>query len=253
MDRFANIKLPLSVLGRYAIDATSVQLSRYLIPKLGDAGSSVTVELVARDNYLKSENDFVKPSGDVQARRGQGLRELVQNMIETPTDRNEGLVSCDIADWGREKPRQFWDPGRKLLLTIRRYQHWRSRPGIIPVCFCKWITLRHRFWSVVTGADIPLNCNIGGGLLINHPNGIVIHPDAKIGVNCLIFQQVTIGMDRGGAPQIEGHVDIGAGAKILGAVKIGVHVKVGANAVVLKDVPDHGVAVGIPAQNIALL
>jgi serine acetyltransferase len=44
----------------------------------------------------------------------------------------------------------------------------------------KSILFRHRFWSAITGADIPLNCNIGGGLLIPHPNGIVIHPDARI-------------------------------------------------------------------------
>ena len=102
-------------------------------------------------------------------------------------------ISPEIPDWTREEPRQFWDPGRKLLRTIRRYQYWQQRPGTISRSFCKIIVLRHRFWSVVTGADIPLNCRIGGGLLIPHPNGIVIHPDAIIGVNCLIFQQVPIG------------------------------------------------------------
>ena len=77
--------------------------------------------------------------------------------------------------------------------------------------------LRYRFWSVITGADVPINSHIGGGLLIPHPNGIVIYPDSRIGVNCLFFQQVTIG-SRGvaGVPIIGGHVDIGAGAKILG-------------------------------------
>ncbi len=62
--------------------------------------------------------------------------------------------------------------------------------------------LRHRFWSVVTGADIPLGCRIGGGLLLPHPNGVVIHPDAAIGPNCLIFQQVTLGVTCGGAPTL---------------------------------------------------
>jgi serine O-acetyltransferase len=162
-----------------------------------------------------------------------------------------GGVSADVADWSREKPRQFWDPGRKLLLTIRRYQYWRCREGIMPTCVCKWLVLRHRFWSTVTGADIPLNCRIGGGLLITHPNGIVIHPDATIGVNCLIFQQVTIGAGNGGVPAIGGHVDIGAGAKILGAVEIGAHAKIGANAVVLEDVPTGATAIGVPAKNVS--
>jgi len=161
---------------------------------------------------------------------------------------NGESVSADIADWSREKPQQFWDPGRKLLLAIRRHQYWRSREGMIATCVRKWLVLRYRFWSVVTGADIPLNCNIGGGLLTTHPNGIVIHPDAKIGVNCLILQQVTIAPTKDGAPEIAGHVDIGAGAKILGPVKIGAHAKIGANAVVLEDVPSEGIAVGIPAR-----
>ena len=100
----------------------------------------------------------------------------------------------------------------------------------------------------MTGADIPLMCDIGGGLIIDHPNGIVIHPEARIGVNCLIFQQVTIGTrGRPGVPEIGGHVDIGAGAKILGSISIGAHARIGANAVVLCDVPAGAIATGIPA------
>ena len=152
--------------------------------------------------------------------------------------------STETADWTRETPRQFWDPGRKLLLTIRSYQRWHGKRGIAAHLLRKWIVLRHRFWSVVTGADIPLNCNIGGGLLIPHPNGIVIHPGAKIGLNCLIFQQVTIGTRDGpGLPQIGDHVDIGAGAKILGPVEIGANARIGANAVIIKNVESGAVAV----------
>lgn len=81
------------------------------------------------------------------------------------------------------------------------------------------------------------------GLLIPHPNGIVIHPGARIGCNCLIFQQVTIGATTKGIPTIGGHVDIGAGAKIIGPVTIGDHARIGANAVVYKDIPPYGVFV----------
>ncbi len=167
-------------------------------------------------------------------------------MNEGKADEN---VSATVPDWNREKPLRFWDPGRELLQTIRHYQYWRNKGGLIASCICKWLVLSYRFWSTVTGADIPLNCCIGGGLLIPHPNGIVIHPAAQIGVNCLIFQQVTIGTrGRSGIPVIEGHVDIGAGAKILGPVHIGAHAKIGANAVVDVDVPSGAVAVGIPAK-----
>jgi serine O-acetyltransferase len=157
-------------------------------------------------------------------------------------------ISATEADWQREQPRGFWDPSRKLLKAIRQYQYWRTK-GLFGKLFAKTCVLRHGFWSVICGADIPLNCKIGGGLSIPHPNGIVIHPSATIGVNCLIHQQVTIGVKRGGkqAPGIQGHVDIGAGAKIIGAINIGEHAMVGANAVVVKDVLNHQVVAGIPA------
>ena len=113
----------------------------------------------------------------------------------------------------------------------------------------RWI-LSNRFWSIVTGADIPPNCQIGGGLLLPHPNGVVIHPGAVIGPNCLVFQQVTIGTNgsQPGLPTLAGHVDVGAGAKILGGIYIGKHALIGANAVVITEVPDFTTAVGVPAK-----
>ncbi|MEF3075498.1 serine acetyltransferase [Methylobacter sp. Wu1] len=160
----------------------------------------------------------------------------------------ESKVSSTIPDWGREECRGFWDPGRKLLASIRRYQHVQDKTGLIFRIIGKIAVLQHRLWSVISGADIPLNSNLGGGLLITHPNGIVIHPQAKIGPNCLIFQQVTIGSRDGGIPSIGGHVDIGAGAKILGDIIIGDHVRIGANAVVIESVPEGCTVVGIPAK-----
>lgn len=108
----------------------------------------------------------------------------------------------------------------------------------------KVAVIQHRFWSVVTGADIPINTILGGGLLLPHPNGIVIHPSSVIGPNCLLFQQVTLA----GGPILGGHVDIGAGAKVLGAITLGDHAVVGANAVVTQDVPAGVTVVGIPAR-----
>ena len=72
------------------------------------------------------------------------------NFVDNHTD-HASLVSSEIADWTREKPRQFWDPGRKLLLSIRRYQYWHQRRGIIAGVICKGLVLRHRFWSVIKG------------------------------------------------------------------------------------------------------
>jgi serine O-acetyltransferase len=139
-----------------------------------------------------------------------------------------------------------------LLRAVRLYQD-NAGSGVVARARRTTAVLQHRFWSAVTGADIPLTCQIGGGLLLVHPNGIVIHPAAVIGPNCLLFQQVTIGMGGRipGAPVLGGHVDVGAGAKILGGVRIGDHAVIGANAVVLADVPEGCTAVGVPARIIA--
>ena len=162
-------------------------------------------------------------------------------------------ISAPVPDWSREKRLQWWDPSRQLLNAIRSHQRWHGRWGAVGRLIAKWHVARHRFWSVVTGAEIHLGTRIGGGLLLPHPNGVVIHPAAEIGVNCLIFQQVTIGYGgkKPGVPKLGGHVDVGAGARILGGVVIGDHAKIGANAVVLDDVPAGATAVGIPARIIA--
>ena len=163
---------------------------------------------------------------------------------------NHHNISSTEPDWNREKKSLLeWAPSKSLLAAIRRYQSAEQSIFLIRWVVKKIAVLQHRFWSIVTGAEIPINCQIGGGLLIPHPNGIVIHPNVRIGPNCLILQQVTLGMlDGDMAPMIGGHVDIGAGAKVLGGIHIGNHVKIGANAVVLISVPDNMTAVGIPAK-----
>lgn len=164
---------------------------------------------------------------------------------------NSAPISATEPDWSREAPIPGrYEPAKKLLAALRRYQRLKAKGGIAARAVRPFVVLRHRIWSAVTGADIPLDSKIGGGLLLPHPNGVVVHPDARIGPNCLFFQQVTIGMGgrKPGAPKIGGHVDIGAGAKILGGVTIGDHALIGANAVVLCDVPAHATAVGIPAR-----
>lgn len=162
------------------------------------------------------------------------------------------MNSTSEPDWSREKPRQLWDPSRQLLGSIRQHQRYKKKSGLGAVLITKLAVLRYRFWSVITGADIPLTSQLGGGLLIPHPSGIVIHPSSVVGVNCLIHQQVTIGVNRGGnrASIIAGHVDIGAGAKIIGNITIGEHAMIGANAVVTKDVAPYDIVAGVPAKKI---
>lgn len=166
------------------------------------------------------------------------------------------IISATTPDWSRETPTQFWDPGRKLLKSIRDYDRYNKDSSFLSVIGRKIAILRHRFWSIVTGCEIHLGTDIGGGLLMPHPLGIVIHPRARIGPNCMIMHQVTIGVveidnvdpqNPSIAATIGGHVDVGAGAKILGSIEIGEHALIGANAVVTHDVPARKTAVGIPA------
>ena len=157
-------------------------------------------------------------------------------------------VSAEVPDWSRERRRPGeWSPAKSLIASVRAYQRHAGRRGLLALCARRMAVLRHRWWSVVSGADVPLSSRLGGGLVLPHPNGVVIHPGASIGPNCMIFQQVTLGSSRGGVPTLGGHVDVGAGAKILGGVRIGHHARIGANAVVLCDVPDGATAVGVPA------
>lgn len=173
-------------------------------------------------------------SGPV-SRRG---RRLGGDVLTIPAKRLEKGISAEIPDWNRERKSTFsWVPSRSLIAAFRSYERVNGRAGPVAALRRKIAVLRYRFWSTLTGADIPLGTKISGGLMLPHPNGIVIHPAARIGPNCMIMHQVTLGGGRTGAPQVGGHVDIGAGAKILGGVTIGDHAMIGANALVIHDVP----------------
>jgi serine O-acetyltransferase len=166
-----------------------------------------------------------------------------------PTSEPTRTVSPIEPDWTRERITRWWDPSRQLIGALRDYARAQQRAGMIAFLARQAAVLRHRFWSAVSGADIPLNTyGLGGGLLLPHPQGVVIHPEAQVGPNCLLLQQVTLGTGpRPGLPTLGGHVDVGAGAKLLGGIVIGEHAVIGANAVVVSDVPAGCVAVGVPA------
>jgi serine O-acetyltransferase len=173
--------------------------------------------------------------------RASTLRAAKPVLEETRDSVRHPLISADIPDWTREacSPTE-WSPSRQLLKAIRDYQEAVRTPGSAALARTKLAVARHRFWSAVCACDVPINSQLGGGLLLPHPSGVVLHPAARIGPNCLLFQQVTIGTGlKPGVPTLGGHVDVGAGAKILGGVHIGDHVVIGANAVVLSDVPSY--------------
>jgi serine O-acetyltransferase len=110
--------------------------------------------------------------------------------------------------------------------------------------------LMFRLVETITGVSLPKAAEIGPGLRIWHFGGIFIHPEAKIGANCILRQGVTIGNRRenGSVPHIGDNVEIGAYAQILGGLTVGDGSKIGSMSVVLSDVPAGATAVGAPAR-----
>lgn len=106
-----------------------------------------------------------------------------------------------------------------------------------------------RFW---TGIEIHPGARIGKRFFIDHGMGVVIGETAVIGDDVMIYHGVTLGgrsLEKGKRhPTLENNVVVGAGAKILGPITIGARSSIGANAVVVRDVPADSVAVGIPAK-----
>ncbi|MBT8549388.1 serine acetyltransferase [Polynucleobacter paneuropaeus] len=107
---------------------------------------------------------------------------------------------------------------------------------------------------IVFGVEISPKCSIGRGLYLPHTQGTVIGA-YSIGENATIFQGVTLGSKQLdfdylaiNRPQVGDDVVLGAGAKILGGIKVGSGVVVAANSLVLESLPDHAIALGVPAK-----
>lgn len=123
-------------------------------------------------------------------------------------------------------------------------------------CVQKHIPLAKSFFSAILyyvhGLELEIGADIGGGLYIAHPRGVVMVA-SRIGRNCSVIANVTVGMRNEYAfPNIGDDVFIGAGARVLGNIEIGDGAKIGANAVVINDVPAGATVVGIPAKIISI-
>jgi serine O-acetyltransferase len=139
-------------------------------------------------------------------------------------------------------------------LAVHRFGVWRTRvqSRMLRAPLSVLYRAMFRFTRSVYGIELPYSAHIGRRVVFEHQHGIVVHGCARSGDDCVIRQGVTLGLRNvdsvDDAPTLGRRVDVGAGAKILGRVRIGDGAKIGANAVVLLDVPEKGLAVGVPAR-----
>jgi serine O-acetyltransferase len=156
-------------------------------------------------------------------------------------------IKADFANYKHDIGAQgFW------VMLVYRFGRWRYgiKIGIIRKLFSLIYKLLYKFIQIVTGIEFPCEVEIGNHFIIDHFGGIVVSGYAKFGDNCRIRNGVVVGLknvEDVAAPVFGHNVDIGTGAKILGQVIIGNNVHIGANAVVITDVPDNSIAVGVPA------
>ena len=155
----------------------------------------------------------------------------------------------DLAAHGHDWTR----PGFRAI-AIYRFGVWRMRIR------SRWlrapfsIVYRRLYAHACTryGIELPYSAEIGRRLVIEHQSEIVVHGATVIGNDCCIRQGVTLGnrshQRRFDAPRLGSRVQVGAGAKVLGAVRIGDDAQIGANAVVLIDVPAGATCVGVPGH-----
>lgn len=134
-------------------------------------------------------------------------------------------------------------------VVIFRLSHWFYKNKLSPIA--KILSLVN---FVFFGLEIAVKCEIGGGLYFPHTQGTVIGAN-KIGENATIYHNVTFGArevdltySENSRPTVGNNVIVGAGAKVLGGVTLADNCRVGANAVVLNDIPAGATVVGIPAR-----
>ncbi|MHA7141948.1 serine O-acetyltransferase [Arthrobacter sp. Sr33] len=164
-------------------------------------------------------------------------------MYAKPSEKIGGLGQ----DWAANKGRRHL---QVLLVTFRAAQRARRSTGPLKAT-SPLLTLLYRSVALFTmSIDIPVSCTIGPRLAIHHGMGLVIHAQAKLGADITLRQNVTIGARKvgGDAPMLGDGVDVGVGAVILGPLSIGANARIGANAVVLHDVPDAATVVGNPGR-----
>lgn len=172
------------------------------------------------------------------------MRKIIRRLIlDAEANGDQIMTGTKALIWST-----FFSPGFQLLQT-HRLAHWAHGKGIFGR-----ITARLLCNAGINmyGSHICVEANIGNGLRMSHPVSIVIGGSTTIGENVTVLQGVTLGQTNkspnGKNPCICDGASIFAGAVIIGGIRVGKNAFVGANSVVLQDVPDNATAVGIPAR-----
>lgn len=160
-----------------------------------------------------------------------------------------------------------------IRADVSRYEElglkWRSEPGFWIVAnyrFGRWaleqvnrifrgpLVAIHRVTSIpirlVLGSEVSREAEVGPGLVIFHGHSVIIPSGSRVGRDCSIYHEVTLGLlaSRPGVPQLEDHVVVFSGARVLGGITIGAHAEIGTCCVVSRDVPAGAVVVAPPPR-----
>ncbi len=138
--------------------------------------------------------------------------------------------------------RIFLSDGSGAMLLYRLTAFFSDHNLFLLAYPCQWLN------KFLNGCVIGVNAKFKDGFVIMHPVGVVINSKVTAGYNITIESGVVIGDEKGRSPTLGNNIFIGSGAKLFGAITIGDNVRIGANAVVVKDIPSEQTAVGIPAR-----
>lgn len=185
---------------------------------------------------------------------------LRQDLRKYAIPAHSSEVASRVPNWVRLLVRIVFRVEVQAII-IYRYGNWAynlSAPpsGLLRVPAKMWRIFHlavhfvlAKVWLSISNINLPAGTTIGPGIVFPHPGPIYIHPEVVIGKDVMVYPGVVVGGDhsRDGAPTLGDNVTLCAGCKVLGPITVGDNVVIGANAVVVKDVPSNALAVGVPA------